>query len=170
MASKRKFLKTAVAAGAAAMATPAVRTEAKAKIKWRLQTYASPELAEYVVKPQVDSFNKAARGEMEIELFFADQLAPSGELFRAVQRGVVDAAQPDEESMGSPVDVAVFGGYFPFATRYSLDVPALFHGWGLNEIWEEAYTEAGGVAWLGAGACGTRAISQPSNPFAASMI
>ena len=109
-------------------------------------------LAEHVVKPQVDSFNKAANGEMEIALYFADQLVPGGELFRTVQRGVVDAAQSDDESMGSPVDVAVFGGYFPFATRYGLDVPALFHQWGLNGIWAEAYAEAGGVAWLGAGA------------------
>ncbi len=152
MASRRKFLKTAVAAGAVAMAAPAVRAESKTRIKWRLQTYASPALAEHVVKPQVDSFNKAANGEMEIALYFADQLAPGGELFRAVQRGVVDAVQSDDESMGSPVDVAVFGGYFPFATRYGLDVPALFHQWGLNEIWAEAYAEAGGVAWLGAGA------------------
>ncbi|HEU0223264.1 MAG TPA: C4-dicarboxylate ABC transporter, partial [Paracoccaceae bacterium] len=50
-----------------------------------------------------------------------------------------------------PVDVATFGGYFPFATRYSLDVPALFHDWGLNEIWAEAYGEVEGVTWLSAG-------------------
>ena len=69
---------------------------------------------------------------MEITLYFADQLAPSGELFRAVQRGVVDADQSDDESTGSPVDVAVFCGYFPFATRYSLDLLALFPHWGQN--------------------------------------
>ena len=64
---------------------------------------------------------------MEIELYFADQLVPQGELFRAVQHGTLDAVQSDDDSMGSPADVAVFGGYFPFATRYTLDVPALFH-------------------------------------------
>jgi len=42
----------------------------------------------------------------------------------------------------------VFGGYFPFATRYSLDVPALFKYYGLNEIWDEAYSEVEGVKWL----------------------
>jgi TRAP-type mannitol/chloroaromatic compound transport system substrate-binding protein len=47
--------------------------------------------------------------------------------------------------------VAVFGGYFPFATRYSLDVPALFHKYGLNEIWKEAYGEVKDVTWLSAG-------------------
>lgn len=54
--------------------------------------------------------------------------------------------------MASPVDISVFGGYFPFATRFSLDVPALFQYYGLKEIWEEAYSEVEGVTWLSAGA------------------
>ena len=53
--------------------------------------------------------------------------------------------------MSSPADVSIFGAYFPFATRYSLDVPALFDHWGLNEIWREAYKEIPGVEWICAG-------------------
>ena len=52
---------------------------------------------------------------MEIELFFADQLVPTGELFRAMQKGTIDAVQSDDDSMASPTEVTVFGGYFPFA-------------------------------------------------------
>ena len=78
---------------------------------------------------------------MVIELYTADQLVPQGELFRAVQAGTIDAAQSDDDSAAAPVDVAVFGAYFPFASRYSLDVPALWHWHGLKEIWEEAYAE-----------------------------
>ena len=47
--------------------------------------------------------------------------------------------------------MSIFGAYFPFATRYSLDVPALFDHWGLNEIWREAYKEIPGVEWICAG-------------------
>ena len=133
MTSRRNFLKkagAAGAAGAATMAAPAVHAQSKTKIKWRLQTYAGPALAEHVIKPSIDSFNKVANGEMEIELYFADQLVPTGELFRAMQRGTIDAVQSDDDSIAAPVDISVFGGYFPFATRYSLDVPALFHQWG----------------------------------------
>ena len=36
----------------------------------------------------------------------------------------------------APTEVTVFGGYFPFASRYSLDVPVLFNQYGLNEIWD----------------------------------
>ncbi len=105
-----------------------------------------------MIKPSIDAFNKAANGEMEIELYYADQLVPTGELFRAMQRGTIDAVQSDDDSIAAPVDVSVFGGYFPFASRYSLDVPALFNHWGLKEIWEEAYGEVEGVKWLSAGA------------------
>ena len=154
MASRRKVLTTIAAAGAAGavLTAPAVHTAPKTKIKWRLQTYAGKSLAEHVIKPSIDAFNKVAQGQMAIELYVADQLAPTGELFGAMREGVVDAVQSDDDSIAAPVDISVFGGYFPFACRYSLDVPALFHHWGLAEIWREAYDERDGVAWLGAGA------------------
>jgi TRAP-type mannitol/chloroaromatic compound transport system substrate-binding protein len=153
MTNRRTFLKQAGLAGtgtvaASALAAPYVR--AQAPIRWRLQTYAGTTLSEHVIKPAIDAFNKAANGEMEIELYTADQLVPQGELFRAVQQGTLDAAQSDDDSMGSPVDVAIFGAYFPFGLRYSLDVPTLFHNYGLKEIWNEAYADTG-VTWIDAG-------------------
>ncbi len=150
--NKRDFIKKAVVGGAAAATLGASSAQAKtAPIKWRLQTYAGAALGEHVIKPAVDAFNKAANGEMEIELYYADQLVPTPELFRALQNGTIDAVQSDDDSMGAPVDISVFGGYFPFATRYSLDVPVLFEQYGLKEIWAEAYDEVG-VKWLSAGA------------------
>ncbi|TYO90460.1 TRAP transporter substrate-binding protein [Oceanicella actignis] len=153
MTTRRDFLRTTAvgaAAGAGALAAPAVHGQSK--IVWRLQTYAGPALAQHVIKPSIDMFNKIANGEMEIQLYYADQLVPTGELFRAMQRGLVDAVQSDDDSIAAPTDVSVFGGYFPFATRYSLDVPVLFEQYGLKEIWEEAYDEVEGVKWLSAGA------------------
>jgi TRAP-type mannitol/chloroaromatic compound transport system, periplasmic component len=153
--TKRDFIRNAglATAGAvgATLATPNI-VRAQSPIRWRMQTYAGPALAEHVIKPAIDAFNKAANGEMVIELYTADQLVPQGELFRAVQQGTIDAAQSDDDSMAAPVDVAVFGAYFPFASRYSLDVPVLWHWYGLKEIWEEAYSEVPGVTWLSAGA------------------
>ncbi|MEM6461831.1 MAG: TRAP transporter substrate-binding protein [Pseudomonadota bacterium] len=149
MTTRRKFLKTAGIAGAATLAAPAVK--AQSPIKWRMQTYAGPALAEHVIKPSIDAFNKAANGEMEVELFFSDQLVPTSELFRAMQRGTIDAVQSDDDSMASPTEVTVFGGYFPFASRYSLDVPVLFNQYGLNEIWDEQYSPLG-VKHISAGA------------------
>ncbi len=155
--TRRDFLKTAGVAGiagatATTLGAPAVHGASHAKtIKWRLQTYAGAALAQHVIKPAIDSFNKVARNEMKIELYTADQLVPTGELFRAMQKGTIDAVQSDEDSMSAPVDVSVFGGYFPLATRYSLDVPVLFNQYGLKEIWEDAYSKIDNVTWLSAG-------------------
>lgn len=156
---RREFLKKAgattvgaagaVAAGAAS--APYVYA-ASNPIKWRLQTYSGAPLGAHVILPQIEAFNKAAHGEMEIELYYADQLVPTDELFRAMQNGTIDAVQSDDATMASPVDINVFGGYFPFSTRYSLDMPVLFKYYGLNEIWAEAYGEVENVEWLGAGA------------------
>ncbi len=140
--TRRKFLTTgALAAGATTLSAPAVLGQTP--IRWRLQTYAGAALGAEVIKPAIDMFNKAAAGQMEIELFYADQLVPTGELFQALQRGTIDAVQSDDDSMASPTEVTVFGGYFPLALRNSLDVPALFNNWGLNEIWGEEYAKAG---------------------------
>lgn len=153
--NKRDFLKKAAvgaaAVGASTLAAPNI-VRAQSPIRWRLQTYAGTSLAEHVIKPSIDAFNKAANGEMIIELYTADQLVPQGELFRAVQRGTIDAAQSDDDSMAAPIDVSVFGAYFPFASRYGLDVPVLWEWYGLREIWEEAYAEVEGVTWLSTGA------------------
>lgn len=133
---------------------PNVVTKPKTTIKWRLQTYAGAALGEHVIKPAIDAFNKAANGEMKIDVFYADQLVPTSELYLALQKGTLDCVQSDDDSMQAPADVKVFGGYFPFATRYSLDVPALFYQYGLDKIWAESYKEAskGEVMWLSAGA------------------
>jgi TRAP-type mannitol/chloroaromatic compound transport system substrate-binding protein len=147
MTKRRDFLKKAGLATAGAVAATTLSTpnivRAQAAIKWRLQTYAGPALAEHVIKPAIDDFNKAANGEMVIELYHGDQLVPTGELFRAMQNGTIDAVQSDDDSMASPTAVTQFGGYFPFATRYSLDVPVLFHQYGLNEIWDAEYSKVG---------------------------
>ena len=142
MTSRRKFLTTAGIGAAATLAAPAVMA-AGAKIKWRLQTYAGPALAEQVIAPMVKKFNAIAGDEMQIELYTSDQLVPTGELFRAMQKGTIDAVQSDDDSMASPTEVTVFGGYFPFASRYSLDVPVLFNQYGLDKIWKEEYAKVG---------------------------
>ena len=151
MTTRRSFLRNAALGGtAAALAAPSV-ARAQTAIKWRFQTYAGAALGEHVTKPVIDYINTAANGELEIELFYADQIVSTGELFQAMQRGTIDAVQSDDDSMASPTDVTVFGGYFPFASRYSLDVPVLFNQYGLNEIWDEEYSKVG-VKHISAGA------------------
>lgn len=147
--TKRQFLGGSAVVGAAAtLGAPAIH--AQQAIKWRFQTYAGAALGEHVTKPVIDKINEAAKGELEIELYYADQLVPTGELFRALQAGAIDAVHSDDDSMASPAEVRVFGGYFPMATRHALDVPVLFNQYGLADIWTKAYEKVGGVKWLSA--------------------
>jgi TRAP-type mannitol/chloroaromatic compound transport system substrate-binding protein len=148
MTTRRRFLKTAGLGGAATLAAPAI-VKAQAPIKWRFQTYAGAALGEHVTKPMVDYVNNAANGEMEIELFYADQIVPTGELFQALQRGTIDAVHSDDDSMASPTPLRQFGGYFPFATKHILDVPVLFNQYGLADIWNSEYEKVG-VKWISA--------------------
>ena len=108
--SRRKFLKSAAVAAPATLAAPAVISQT-GPIKWRMQTYSGAPLGAHVIKPQIEAFNKAANGEMEIELFYADELVATNELFRALKNGTLDAVQSDDATMASPADVAAFGGY-----------------------------------------------------------
>ncbi|GIT91716.1 C4-dicarboxylate ABC transporter [Jannaschia pagri] len=147
MTTRRKFIAGAATAPAA-LAAPAL---AQSTITWRLQTYAGAALAAEVLDPAIKKFNAIAGDRMQIEVFYADQIVPTGELFQALQRGTIDAVQSDDDSMASPTEVTVFGGYFPFASRYSLDVPVLFNKYGLKEIWDAEYA-AVGVKHVSAGA------------------
>lgn len=149
--NKRGFLKSLGIGTAAILGAPYVMGASKKPIRWRLQTYASTALGAHVIKPAVEAFNKIANGEMKIELYYADQLVPTSELFSALQQGTLDCVQSDDDSMGSPADVAPFSAYFPLATRYSLDVPALFNEFGLAKLWEDSYKEVKNVTWLSSG-------------------
>ncbi|SFD70880.1 Tat (twin-arginine translocation) pathway signal sequence [Sulfitobacter brevis] len=148
MTTRRKFLQGAAVAAPAALAAPSI-VHAQSAIKWRMQTYAGAALGEHVTKPCVDYINAAGNGEMEIELFYADQIVPTGELFQAMQRGTIDMVHSDDDSMASPTPLQQFGGYFPFATKHILDVPVLFNQYGLADIWRSEYEKVG-VAWLSA--------------------
>ncbi|WP_103761414.1 TRAP transporter substrate-binding protein [Roseovarius confluentis] len=148
MTTRRNFLRAAGAAVPATLATPAI-VKAQSAIKWRFQTYAGSALGEQVTKPAIDYINANANGELEIELFYADQIVPTGELFQALQRGTIDGVHSDDDSMASPTPLRMFGGYFPFATKHILDVPVLFNQYGLADIWREEYGKVG-VQWLSA--------------------
>jgi hypothetical protein len=53
--------------------------------------------------------------------------------------GTIDAVQSDDDSMASPTEVGLFGGYFPFASRSILDVPVLFNQYGLAKSGDAEY-------------------------------
>jgi TRAP-type mannitol/chloroaromatic compound transport system substrate-binding protein len=137
------FIKTAGIGGAARSPPRPSSSHRAGEDQVALQTYAGGALGEHVTKPAIDYFNKIANGEMEIELFYADQIVPTGELFQALQRGTIDAVHSDDDSMASPTPKSPVRRLFPVRHRYSLDVPVLFNQYGLADIWREEYEKVG---------------------------
>ena len=165
---KKAGLVTVAGVGTSVLSAPYVYAASR-PIKWRLQTYSSALLGKHIILPQIESFNIAAHGEMEIELYYVNELVPTDQLFKSMQAGTLDAVQSDDTTNGSPVDIQIFGGCFPFAARYGLDVPALFKYYGLNEIWKEAYNEVRDVTWLSTsawGPCNLFTVEKPINSLA----
>ena len=66
-------------APAAALATPAL---AQSTDQMADADLCRAALAAEVIVPAIEMFNKIAGDRMQIELFFADQLVPTGELFQ----------------------------------------------------------------------------------------
>jgi hypothetical protein len=134
---------------------------AQSTIRWRMQTYAGPALAEHVIKPAIDHVQQdRQRRDGDRALLRRPARAHGRALPRHAARHHRRRAV-DDDSMASPTEVTVFGGYFPFASRYSLDVPVLFNHWGLNEIWEEEYAERSASSTGSPPAPGIPATSPP---------
>ena len=120
---RRDFLKKA-GVGAAAVAATAVNapfvhgSKKKTTIKVAgCKRYAGCRpLAAHVCKPAIDAFNKVANGRNGDRLL---RRRPAGAHRRAVQGHAAAPSMPCRASSGSesaaPVDVSIFGGYFPLA-------------------------------------------------------
>ena len=151
---RRNFVKNlgAGTAGILAAGTAPYAFSQTNPIKWRLQTYSGAPLGAHVVLPQIEAFNKIAHGQMEIELYYADQLVPTDELFRAMQSGALDAVQSDDATMSSPVDISVSVDIFhsPPATVWTCQFFSSITGWMKSGLKPTVRWE--GVEWISAGA------------------
>jgi hypothetical protein len=84
-------------------------------------------------------FNKIAGDRMQIELFFADQLVPTGELFQAMQRGNNSTRCNRTTTNGIPNRIVFVA--ISRRPRYSPDVPVLFNQW-FEPVWDEEYLKS----------------------------
>jgi TRAP-type mannitol/chloroaromatic compound transport system substrate-binding protein len=87
--SRRSFLTKGAIAGAAALAAPAVAQRARDQVADADLCRGCPGRAGRQARGR--AVQPIAAGQMEIELFFADQLVPTAELFQAMQAGTIDA-------------------------------------------------------------------------------
>jgi TRAP-type mannitol/chloroaromatic compound transport system substrate-binding protein len=88
--SRRRFLKTAGIAGAAAIAAPNV-VRAQAAVKLRFQsTWPNRDIFHEFASDFVKRVNEMGRGRIELELLAAGAVVPAFQLIDAVHAGVLD--------------------------------------------------------------------------------
>jgi hypothetical protein len=159
MTTRRKFLKTAGVAGAATLAAPAIvqgagdHQVAHADLCRRRAGRACDQAGHRLFSTRSptarwrSSCSTPTRSCPRASCSRPCSAAPSTRCSRMTTR------------WHRPPRCASFGGYFPFATRTSLDVPVLFNQYGLAEIWARNTAKVG-VKHISAGAR-TRATSTP---------
>jgi TRAP-type mannitol/chloroaromatic compound transport system substrate-binding protein len=130
-ASRRRFIKTAVAGGTATLGFPAV-VRAQAPVKWRVQTAWDAGTAGYTALQKLCANVKAlSEGKLEFQPLPAGAVAGTFELFDAVKGGVLDAMHNFTLYWSSRMPVAAFLSSYPLA----LDRP---------DQWETWFYELGG--------------------------
>ncbi|WP_306117128.1 MULTISPECIES: TRAP transporter substrate-binding protein [unclassified Roseitalea] len=160
---RRNFLKaSAVAAPAAALATPAI---AQGKIEWNLPT-SFPAQAPGV-GTNVTTF--AARvaalsdGQMTLKVFSAGELVPPFGVEDAVQGGTAPIGHSTPYYAASKNSALHFFSAVPFGMTAVEHDGWLRHGGG-NELWREIYAERG-LYPLYSGNSGTQAAGWFKNPI-----
>jgi len=141
--SRRKFLKTAALAGAAAGALgfPSVqRLSAAAPIKWKMQTAWDAGTVGYVkFQDFCKKVGEMTEGQLEIEGLPAGAIVGTFEMFDAVKVGVFDAMHCFDLYWAGKMPVACFLSSYPFG----MDRPDQWDTWytalGGKEMAREAY-------------------------------
>jgi len=150
--SRRKFLKTAAAAGAAAGALgfPSVqRLSAAAPIKWKMQTAWDAGTVGYVkFQDFCKKVGEMTEGQLQVEGLPAGAIVGTFEMFDAVKAGVFDAMHCFDVYWPGKIPAATFFSSYPFG----MDRPDQWDTWytalGGKEIAREAYGKHN-MMWLG---------------------
>ena len=150
--SRRKFLKTAAVAGAAAgsIGFPSVmRLSAAETITIKMQTaWDAGTLGFTKFKEFCGKVGEMTEGKLQVEGFPAGAIVGTFEMFDAVKAGVFDAMHCFDVYWPGKIPVATFLSSYPFA----MDRPDQWDTWytalGGKEIAREAYAEHN-MYWLG---------------------
>ena len=121
------------AVGASTLAAPYVK--AQAPIEWRLPDLRAPRSRPTSSSPRSRHRQGGERRDGDRALY-RDQLVPEGSS-SARAAGHAGRGAVGRRLHGLAGRRRGLRRYFPFATLFSLDVPALFANYGLKEIWEE---------------------------------
>jgi len=143
---RRSFLKRGaagvVAAGAAAVAAPAV-VQAQKAFKWKMTTAFPPGVPLYSTGPGslgdlVAWIKTISGGRLDIQHFHAGELVPAFEGFDAVSRGTLEVNAWVSYFGAGKVPAAQFFGAVPFGMSFQGQNAWFYDGGGIK-LWHEVY-------------------------------
>jgi len=146
---RRKFLKTAAAAGAAVAASSAVGPfiqTAKAKTTvWKMQTVWDAGTSGYTLfENWCNSMKEITGGELEFKAFSAKSVAADNNaLFEAVKTGVLQGMQPFTLYWAGKIPASVFLSSYPAGPDQPAQWDIMMDGLGLKKIAREIYAKHG---------------------------
>ncbi len=144
--SRRRFLKTAVAGGAAAAvvsscaiekqkaSTPHIRTAAAKTTTWKIQTSWPGGLGLKLFRDWCNNIIEKTGGELAFRPIGAKELVGAWQLFDAVKRGELEAINPFTLYWAGRMRAAVFLSSYPLGLRNPHEWDVFFYALGGREI------------------------------------
>ncbi|MCB2215386.1 TRAP transporter substrate-binding protein DctP [Desulfofustis glycolicus] len=145
---RRKFLKTAAAAGAAVAASSAVGPFIKtssAATTWKLQTVWDAGTSGYTLfEKWCNGFAERSGGELILKPFPAKSIAADNNaLFEAVSTGVLQGMQPFTIYWAGKIPASVFLSSYPMGPDQPAQWDIMFDALGMKDLAREIYAKHG---------------------------
>jgi TRAP-type mannitol/chloroaromatic compound transport system substrate-binding protein len=145
--TRRKFLKTTVAAGVgAAVAAPTlfnIRTAAAKGTTWRIQTSWPGGIGLDIFKSWCNSIQEKSGGELIFKGFTAKDVVGDFQLFDAVKNGVLEAMNPFTIYWAGRMPASVFLTSYPMGMRNPHEWDVFYYGLGGLELARELFAKQG---------------------------
>lgn len=138
---RRKFLKTAAAAGGAAvLGAPFIgNAEAAKTTTWKIQTSWPGGIGLEVFKNWCNSIVEKTGGELAFQPFGAKDVVGEFQLFDAVKNGVLDGMNPFTLYWAGRMPAAVFLSSYPLGLRNPHEWDVFYYGLGGLEITRDLF-------------------------------
>ena len=143
--TRRTFLKTAAAAGGAAiLGAPYIRNAEAAKTTtWNIQTSWPGGIGLKIFKDWCGSIIEKTDGELAFKPYGAKDVVGEFQLFDAVKNGVLDAMNPFTLYWAGRMPAAVFLSSYPLGPRVPHEWDVFYYGLGGLEIARELFAKFG---------------------------
>jgi len=144
--TRRKFLKTAVAAGVGAAAIPTlfnIRTAKAATTTWRIQTSWPGGIGLKIFTDWCNGIVEKTDGELAFKPFAAKAVVGAWQLFDAVSHGVLEAMNPFTLYWAGRMPASVFFSSYPLGPRTNQEWDVFYYALGGLEIARAEFAKHG---------------------------